>query len=111
MEPGRATDIPVTVTAEDKTQQIYTITVFRAPAHEYTDRFLQGERPQEEPTPVAPEVTEDTDVQPVQTAGSGDKDSTSDMVWICVIVGIGALLLGSVSGFGLAYLILKKRNL
>lgn len=62
--PGQGTDIPVTVTAEDGTQKVYTITVVRAPAHEDVERFLNGEP---EPTePAAPE-TEPTEAPTVPT--------------------------------------------
>ena len=57
LTPGAGTDIPVTVTAEDGTQKVYTITAVRAPAHEDTDRFLNGER-EEPPTEPVTEPTE-----------------------------------------------------
>lgn len=58
--PGQGTDIPVTVTAEDDTQQIYTVTVIRAPAHEDIEKYLTCDH-EEEPEPTEP-VTEPTEV-------------------------------------------------
>ena len=57
LEPGKATDIPVTVTAEDQSQQVYTVTVFRGPAHADTESFLQGVRPPVQPEPTEPATT------------------------------------------------------
>ncbi len=54
MTPGVGTDIPVTVTAEDGSQKVYTVTVVRAPAHEDVEEYLIGVR---EPAPTEP-VTE-----------------------------------------------------
>ena len=57
--PGKGVDIPVTVTAEDDTQQIYTITVIRAPAHEDIEKYLTCDH-EEEPEPTEP-ITEPTE--------------------------------------------------
>jgi len=62
--PGKGTDIPVTVTAEDGTQLIYTVTAVRAPAYEDTDRFLNGE-PEPEETQPATEPTTVPTTEPV----------------------------------------------
>lgn len=51
--PGVGTDVPVTVTAEDGSQKIYTVTVVRAPSHDQVEQYLTGER---EPAPTEPET-------------------------------------------------------
>lgn len=73
LEPGKGTDIAVTVTAEDKSQQVYTITAVRAPAHEDVEAYINGERPQEtEPVtePTEPEVPEVPDTKPADPAAA-----------------------------------------
>lgn len=54
LTPGVGIDVPVTVTAEDGSQKIYTVTVVRAPSHDKVEQYLTGER---EPAPTEP-VTE-----------------------------------------------------
>ena len=60
LEPGKGTDIPVTVTAENGAQKVYTITAVRAPAPEDVERYLNcSHDPEPEPTePVTEPVTE-----------------------------------------------------
>jgi hypothetical protein len=100
LQPGRATDILVTVTAEDKTQQVYTVTVFRAPIHEETDRFLQGDRPE----PIQPEPTE-----PAATQQNNPSEARSDQS-LTVVIGIAALLIGAVIGYLLCTITKKRRH-
>lgn len=51
LTPGVGTDVPVTVTAEDGSQKVYTVTVVRAPEHSKAEQYLTGER---EPAPTEP---------------------------------------------------------
>ena len=62
--PGKGTDIAVTVTAEDGSQKVYTVTVVRAPSHDQVEQFLAGER---EPDPTQPEPTEPEPTEPEPT--------------------------------------------
>lgn len=62
--PGKGTDIAVTVTAEDGSQKVYTVTVVRAPSHDQVEQFLAGER---EPDPTQPEPTEPEPTEPPAT--------------------------------------------
>lgn len=86
--PGKAVPMTVTVTAEDGTQKVYTLTVFRAPAHEDVDHYLFGEPEPEvtEPTPppTEPEVTAPAVTEPKQNP-----------IWVYLLVGAGGLLLGA----------------
>ena len=86
--PGKAVPMTVTVTAEDGTQKVYTLTVFRAPAHEDVDNYLFGEPEPEvtEPTPppTEPEVTAPAVTEPKQNP-----------IWVYLLVGAGGLLLGA----------------
>ena len=102
LEPGKATDILVTVTAEDKSQLVYTVTAFRAPAHAETDRFLQGERPQE------PEPTEPAPTEPAQT--SAPAETTNTDWFLTIVIGAAALLIGAVAGYFLCFAVQKKRR-
>lgn len=107
LAPGRATDLTVTVTAEDGTEKVYTLTVFRAPAHADTDAFLQGERepePEPETEPVTepstepvtePSTEQPTESVPAQTAPQQNTGSTPSaqlvliLCAICLVVGVG----------------------
>ena len=62
--PGKGTDVAVTVTAEDGSQKVYTVTVVRAPSHDQVEQFLAGER---EPDPTQPEPTEPEPTEPPAT--------------------------------------------
>ena len=98
LEPGKAVDIPVTVTAEDKSTTVYTVTVFRAPTHAETDSFLQGVRPPQptptEPTEPTPVVTEPTPAPIPATT------ETTGKVWVwTVVIGIAALVAGAAVGY------------
>ena len=57
LQPGR-TDIPVTVTAEDGTVQVYTVTAVRAPSLADTEDYLAGNlaTPEPETEPTQPET-------------------------------------------------------
>ena len=66
LEPGKGTDLTVTVKAEDGSEAIYTITVIRAPAPEDVDVFLNGE-PEPEATEPVTEPTEEPTVPPTTT--------------------------------------------
>lgn len=61
LQPGR-TDIPVTVTAEDGSTQVYTVTAIRAPELANTEDYLAGnlapKEPETEPTEPETEPTE-----------------------------------------------------
>lgn len=86
LEPGKGTDIAVTVTAEDKSQLVYTVTVVRAPAHEDVKAFLSGERPEEtQPVtePTEPQVPEEPVQEPVLPAASIITGV------ICLVAGVG----------------------
>lgn len=84
---GTRTDIPVTVTAEDGSQKVYTITVVRAPAHDQVEDYLNGHLAAPEPEPTtppetqpetqpAPEATEAT-VPPTTTAPDAAQEGTT----------------------------------
>ena len=66
LEPGKGTDLTVTVKAEDGSEAVYTITVVRAPAPEDVDVFLNGE-PEPEVTEPVTEPTEEPTVPPTTT--------------------------------------------
>lgn len=86
-EAGKATEIAVTVTAENGTQQVYTVVAVRAPAHEDTADYLAGRipetQPTEAPTEPAPQPEAPAQPQPQLTA-----------LQILVLAGGGALCLG-----------------
>lgn len=121
---GKATPIAVTVTAEDKTQQVYTVTVFRAPAHEDTEAFLQGARTPEETLPeeipetqpTEPETEPSFAPEPTQLPTESVVTETSTVpasfaIWkILLFGGVGLLIGGAVcTGIFLPKL-LKRKN-
>lgn len=96
LKPGMGNEIAVTVTAENGSRKVYTVTAVRAPAHEDTESFLAGDRPVEEPAPTVP----------AEPAPAQPKEPTM-MQW-GILAGGGALLL--VLGMLLGILISKKRK-
>lgn len=112
MEPGKGTDIPVTVTAEDGTQKVYTVTAVRAPAHEDVDRFLNGEREPESTVPpdTKPETEPTTraTTEPEPTEGQQKEDPAGASLKTLILVGILCALAGAAIGAAVVLLIRKK---
>ena len=99
LEPGKGTDIPVTVTAEDKSQLVYTVTVVRAPAHENVSAYLECDHMQEtEPVPEPTEPMVEEFPEPETTFPA-----------VAVIVGAICLLAGIGLGIGGTILIGQKK--
>lgn len=72
--PGKGTDISVTVTAEDGSQKVYTVTAVRAPSHDQAQQYLTGYR---EPEPTEPEPTE-TQPEPTETQPSATQPQVQE---------------------------------
>lgn len=79
--PGKGTDIAVTVTAEDGSQKVYTVTVVRAPSHDQVEQFLAGER---EPEPTEPEPTDPPATQPQELEEKPAGYSTQTVILVAV---------------------------
>lgn len=115
---GERADIPVTVTAEDGSQKVYTVTVVRAPAHDRVEDYLSGRLNQPEPEPTEPETQPATEpeTQPETTVPATtdpapaiqeqpQEASFRDFILPCglsVLVGAGLM--------GLITLLLKKKK-
>ena len=103
--PGQGNDIIVTVTAENGTEQVYTVTAVRAPRYEDVESFLNKESttatmPETEPTeepavsPITGPVTQPvTDPTQLQEDTSVDVPTLSLPVMIAVF--LGCVLLGA----------------
>lgn len=107
LEAGKATDIPVTVTAEDeKTLITYTVTAIRAPAPFDMAALLnpQATEPTEEPTEESTAPTEPAYTAPI--------DIRTDTMMIIYLIGGGILCLamGIALGIGIKILADKKKN-
>ena len=118
--PGKGTTVPVTVTAEDGTEKIYSVTVVRAPAHADTEAFLNGEREEEITEPVTEPITEpitepltepstepltEPVTEPVEVPA--DKDIRPVVI---VVTGVICLVIGVIIGFLVFILVGKKKN-
>lgn len=139
LTPGEGTDIPVTVTAEDGTKAVYTVTAVRAPAHADTEAFLNPQiaepvEPTVEPTveataeptveatvePTAEPTTESTKAESIyqsitdslSTAKQTVKDiwAATKQIIIAVCTGVACLAVGIGLGIGIKYLCDKKEE-
>lgn len=116
--PGQRNDIPVTVTAENGTVEIYTVTVIRAPKHEDIESFLNGEpdtvpetEPTEEPTAAPttePETQPATDPSEPMDIPLPDVQTLSAPVLIVVF--LGCALLGAAVGVAATLAAGKKKE-
>lgn len=118
LTPGKGTEIAVTVTAEDGTQKIYTITAVRAPAHEDTDQFLNGEpeptqpaEPVTEPTeePTVPPTTEPV-TEPTEPRQEELKDEEDLPLPILILAHVACALVGAAIGVAVTLAVEKKRK-
>jgi len=101
LQVGR-TDIPVTVTAEDGTTRVYTVTAVRAPEAALTEAYLAGQLAPAEPEtePTQPE-TEPTEVPTApQTPATQTTQAAPQGLNIVILAGACAacLLLGLLLG-------------
>lgn len=114
LDPGRRTDIPVTVTAENGTERVYTVSVVRAPAPEDVEKYLScGHDLEPEPTepvtePATEPVTEPvTEPEPTAEPEPVPEEPSGSMLLIACIL---CALLGAAVGAGVVVLILKKKH-
>ena len=101
LTPGAGTNIPVTVTAENDAQKVYTVTVVRAPEHEKAEAYINGQReipeePVEEPVVEETEpATEPTEAPVVQTPVTPTEVPTGYSLTTLIITAVVAALLGA----------------
>lgn len=100
LTPGTGTDIPVTVTAENDDQKIYTITVVRAPAHDKVEAYIGGERevpeePAQEPVEETQPATEPTEAPTPQTPAQPQVVQTGYSLTTLIITAAIAALVGA----------------
>ena len=119
--PGQGNDIAITVTAEDGTGQLYTLTVVRAPEHTEVDRFLRGEpeptvptqpetEPTEEPT-AAPTTQPETEPTVEPTLPNEDLHNVPELsVTVLIIACLGCVLLGAAVGVTAMFAVNKKKK-
>lgn len=110
--PGKGTDLAVTVTAENDSQKVYTVTAVRAPAHEDTQAFLEGQREQEIPEPVEKIVEVPVEV-PVEVEVEVEKivEVPAGLPsWATILIGIGSLAVGAVLSAVVVPAIRKKKE-
>jgi len=115
LEPGKATAIAVTVTAEDGSQKVYTVMAFRAPAHENVEAFLNGETeaPTVPPTEPATEPATQPPTEPTtETVPAPTEPPTAakpEMPWrMLMVTGLFCAILGA--GIGVAIMVLSSKK-
>jgi len=126
LTPAEPTKITFTVTAEDGTQLLYTVTAFRAPSHEDVEDFLYGKpeeptepatEPTTEPTtapttaPTAPPTTQ-APTTPPTTAPVAQKDppAPQNMIILYILGGIICASAGAVAGMLLTNSLNKRKH-
>lgn len=107
LEAGKATDIAVTVTAENGTQKVYTVTAVRAPAYEDTEDFLSGKGAATEPVEQPTEPTEPVSQPQPQTQ---PQTLTTAQILILAGGGAGCLVLGIFLGILFRHLAYKRKR-
>ena len=117
LEPGKGTDIPVTVTAENGTQKVYTVTAVRAPAPEDVERYLncdhqlepEATEPVTEPV-TEPELTE-APTEPAETTEPvnrpAEEPQETGIAWWWLIL---AVVLGAAVGIAGGLLWMRKKK-
>ena len=109
---GKGNDILVTVTAEDGTEQVYTVTAVRAPAPADTEAFLNPqptEPPVETTEPVADPTEQPTDsTEPVYQTPVDVQPARLQIVGL-VSCGALCLILGILLGICIKHLMDKKK--
>lgn len=119
LEPGKGTDIPVTVTAENGTQKVYTVTAVRAPAPENMEQYLNCSHALEpEPTePVTEPVTEpEPTVPPTEmptepvTVPVEEPEAQNITWWTLLLVGVLGAAVGAAAAVGVLAWIRKKKT-
>ena len=116
LEPGKGTDIPVTVTAENGTEKVYTVTAVRAPAPEDVEQYLNCSHDLEpEPTePVTEPVTEPEPTEPVTeptepVEAPVEEPAANIAWWIPVLAAALGLAVGAAAGVGVLLYVRKKK--
>ena len=118
LEPGKGTDIPVTVTAENGNQKVYVVTAVRAPALEKVEQYLNC--PHEiEPEPTEPPTEPVTEPEPTEVP----TETTEPVVepeeepegktvawWMLILAGVLGIAQGAGLGVGLMCLQKKKKT-
>lgn len=102
--PGKAVNMAITVTAENGTQKVYALTLFRAPAHEDMENFLSGK------VELPPPETEPETIPETQPAPQELPESDWRPIWLCVLVGACCSLVSAGITALIFLLIQKKKN-
>lgn len=108
LEAGKGTDISVTVTAENGTEQVYTVTAVRAPAPADTESFLNPQPTEPEVEPTVEPTTAPTEATTVPTVPQYyapvkvEPDNRQILALACTAV--LCLVVGILLGIGLKHL-------
>ncbi len=108
--PGKGTDISITVTAEDGTQKIYTVTAVRAPSHDQAKEYITGQR---EPEPTEPEPTEPEPTEPTEQPATEPQKLTPAPVTFSLETMILVSVAGAIAGaaiMAIIWILTRKRK-
>ena len=110
---GKGNDILITVTAENKSQKVYTVTAVRAPAHDKTQDFLNAQPT--EPVPTETTVPAETvptptaaPTQPVTQTQTQAQPGNNERILVVVIC-IGCVAAGALVGILVKTIFDKKK--
>ena len=110
---GKGNDILITVTAENKSQKVYTVTAVRAPAHDKTQDFLNAQPT--EPVPTETTVPAETvpaptaaPTQPVTQTQTQAQPGNNERILVIVIC-IGCVAAGALVGILVKTIFDKKK--
>jgi hypothetical protein len=119
LTPGKGTDIPVTVTAEDGTQKVYTVTAVRAPAPEDVEQYLNCPHDLE-PEPTEPVTEPVTEPEPTVAPTEPPTEPVTEPVeepeeqriawWSVALAAVLGLAVGVAAGMGVRLAGRKKKK-
>lgn len=119
LEPGKAADIPVTVTAENGTQQVYTVTAVRAPSPENVEQYLncphetepEPTEPPTEPTEPVTEPPTEPPTEPTEPAPVEEPEEDQGAAWwIVLLAAVLGIAVGAAGGVGVMLWLRKQKE-
>ena len=107
---GQDNEVKVICTAENGDKKTYTVVVKRAPAHDGSvDNTPDTDNTPSEPNDSNISTPDDTNDNPSNDVSNNNApNNTGIELWLVIVVGVGALVIGAVIGFVVKGVIQKK---